>query len=171
MFFFLLVSLFFVLCPGSCLCKVCASGRLQEPLGSEGRQGHVEHDEEGGGATARHVDVALPQHHVVDHVDYAVRAGHVRSDDLDLLALPLDLVACKRAIEELVFCRCEREIFFLGEGRGVSGKAKRRVDELDFFCLNIARKRLGYIFWGNLRENLMNVEAIAKIIWAILLNV
>jgi len=54
---------------------------------------------------ARHSDVAIFEEHRADHVDDAVGALDVRTDDADLLALPFHLVAWKERDLTMIFER------------------------------------------------------------------
>jgi len=68
---------------------------LQLPLGY---QYHDQVGREGGQRrAARHPDVAVLEEHAVEHVDHAVGALDVRTEDPDPLAVPLDLVAWKES--------------------------------------------------------------------------
>lgn len=54
---------------------------------------------------ARHPDVTVLEEHGVDHVDDAVGALDVRTDDADPLALPLHLIIWKERDLTMIFER------------------------------------------------------------------
>lgn len=54
---------------------------------------------------ARHPNVAILEEHRADHVDDAVGALNIRTDDADLLTLPLHLVAWKERDLTMIFER------------------------------------------------------------------